>query len=226
MIRHHPAPELLCEYAAGCLHEAPALAVATHASLCGRCAHVVADFEAVGGALIEAEPPAEVSPGALDALFAAADCSDSRISSPPAPPSAAPAPPLDSETMTTVPAPLRAYLGRSLSRLPWRRRGLRVAEAHLALPMQGVRASLVRVKPGAVLPRHSHRGLEFTVLLAGGFTDHGVAFGRGDFVLGDPTSEHHPVVDDAAGCLCLVILDAPVRLLGAFGRLLNPFLRI
>lgn len=220
MIRHHPAPELLCEYAAGCLHEAPALAVATHASLCGRCAHVVSDFEAVGGALIEAEPPAEVSPGALDALFAAADCAADQTTPLASPPS------FDAETMTTVPAPLRAYLGRSLCQLPWRHLGLKVAEARLDVPMQGFRASLIRVKSGATLPRHSHRGLEFTVLLAGGFTDHGVAFGRGDFALGDPTDEHHPFVDDAAGCLCLVILDAPVRLLGAFGRLLNPFLRI
>lgn len=216
MIRHHPAEELLCEYAAGCLSEAAALTIATHASLCPACAAVIAAFEAIGGALLEAETPAEVDAAALNALFAAAD----RAPSDPPPPTA-----FDAETLAAIPLPLRAYLSASLGRLTWRRIGPWLDEARLVVSSPAVKASLMRVRPGTVLPRHSHRGLEYTLVLAGGFADHGVAYGRGDFALGDASSEHHPVVDDD-GCLCLVVLDAPVRLLGPFGRLLNPFLRL
>jgi putative transcriptional regulator len=76
------------------------------------------------------------------------------------------------------------------------------------------------------MPRHSHRGNEYTLVLAGGFSDGGKQFGPGDFVAKDPSHIHQPVVDDDGECLCLVVLDAPLRLTGAMGKLLNPFLRI
>lgn len=222
MILHHPSDALLCEYAAGCLSEAAALAIATHASLCTGCARNVLAFEAVGGALIEAAPTADVRPDALEAIFAAV----SRESGAEVDRATESLPAFDAETCATVPAPLRGYLTGSLGTLPWRRVGSLFDEVRLPLASPAVKASLMRIRAGTALPRHSHRGMELTLVLAGGFTDVGGHYGRGDLAEGDPAEEHRPVADHDADCLCLVVLDAPVRLLGVMGRLMNPFLRI
>jgi putative transcriptional regulator len=84
----------------------------------------------------------------------------------------------------------------------------------------------MRLDPGSVMPVHSHRGHEFTLVLAGGFRDGSQQFLPGDFAVRDASHRHQPIVDDDGQCLCLVVLDAPLRLTGAVGRLLNPFLRI
>jgi putative transcriptional regulator len=222
MILHHPSHALLCEYAAGCLSEATALAIATHASMCSGCAGNVLAFEAVGGALIDAAPAADVRPDALEGVFAALEQGAGEA----AMEEAGTRPLCDAETCATVPIPLRGYLTGSLGALPWRRVGNLFDEVRLPMASPAVKASLMRIKAGTALPRHSHRGMELTVVLAGGFSDLDGHYGRGDLAEGDPTDEHRPVVDHDADCLCLVVLDAPVRLLGVVGRLINPFLRI
>jgi putative transcriptional regulator len=97
-------------------------------------------------------------------------------------------------------------------------------EAPLALSAPGFRASLFRLLPGMTAPRHTHGGHEYTLVLEGGFADGSEKFDRGDFALVDST-RHHEQVADPEGCLCLVVLDAPVRLTGLLGALVNPFLR-
>lgn len=224
MITHHPAEALLCEYAAGCLSEATALVIASHASLCPHCAGDVSAFEAVGGAMIEAAPAVDVRADALDAVLAAigraAPAGDRVLRDAP------PQPVLDAETMAAIPAPLRPYLTASLGGLPWRRVGALFDEVRLPLASTAVKAALMRIRAGTAMPRHSHRGMELTLVLAGGFSDRGGHYGRGDVAEGDPTDEHRPVVDPDGDCLCLVVLDAPVKLLGVMGRLINPFLRL
>ena len=49
---------------------------------------------------------------------------------------------------------------------------------------------------------------------------------RGDVAEADPSVNHQPVADPGEDCICLAVTDAPLRLTGPFGRLLNPFLRI
>jgi putative transcriptional regulator len=117
-------------------------------------------------------------------------------------------------------------LGGSLRALPWHRVGRMFEEVRLPLSGSGVKAALMRIKPGQIMPRHSHSGLEYTLVLAGGYQDKGVAFRRGDYSELDSNQEHQPVADQDGECLCLVVLDAPVRLSGLVGRLINPFLRV
>ena len=63
-------------------------------------------------------------------------------------------------------------------------------------------------------------------VLAGGYKDAGKQFARGDFDVKEVTDHHRPVADEGGECIGLLVLDAPVRLTGPVGRLLNPFLRI
>lgn len=215
MIRHHPGLDLLTEYASGALAEPVALVIACHASLCADCRAQVVRLEGVAAAMLGALPPEPVSDDALAAALA-------RIERPEPPP--APEAPPDAETRANVPAPLRRYLDGGLRAQRWRWRGPALREAALARQTAGFRASLFRMAPNATAPRHTHDKHEFTLVLDGGFTEDGEHYDRGDFALAD-SSRSHVQVADPDGCLCLVVLDAPVRLAGVLGSIANRFLR-
>jgi putative transcriptional regulator len=217
MINHHPPFEMLFDYASGMLTEGIALAVATHAALCPACRPVVEQIEAVGGVLLEEIEPEPVSEDLLAAVLDKLDEPEVR------PTSASDV--LDEATRELIPRPLQGYLGRSLRDLAWRSVGRMFQEVRLPVASKGVRVSLIRLGPGSLLPKHSHRGHEYTVVLAGGYKDAGKQFARGDFDVKETTGLHQPVADEDGECIGLVVLDAPVRLTGAVGHLVNPFLR-
>ena len=68
--RHHPEPALLVDYATGALDVGPRLVLAAHLGACPACRAEVALAEAVGGAFLDALPPAPLSPDALDRALA------------------------------------------------------------------------------------------------------------------------------------------------------------
>jgi putative transcriptional regulator len=207
---HHPSDERLLDYASGASPEPVALLVATHLALCPGCRRATAELEAVGGALLEELPPEPVSDDSLARLLA-------RLDRP------APAAPAVSSGDPILPQPLRDYVG-SLDRVAWRRFGP-IAEARLLTGFDKLTTRLVRIRPGAAMPRHTHAGNELSLVLQGGFSDVTGHYLRGDVLEADSAVEHRPVVDRDEDCLCLAVTDAPVRLTGWFGRLLNPFIR-
>jgi len=218
MINHHPPLELLFDYATGATPEAVSLIVATHATLCADCAARISEIEAVGGAFLESVEPVEVGEDLLKAVMM-------RLDEPqPATPSRELS--IDPETAAVVPEPLLQYIGRGLAHLAWKGAGRMAEEARLPMTVKGLKAALMRLKPGAAMPVHTHRGSEFTLVLSGGYKDGDNQFLRGDFDFKDPSHEHRPIVDTDGPCLCLIVLDAPIKLTGGFGRLVNPFLRI
>lgn len=196
-ISHHPPEDLLLAYASGAAGEAIALIVATHLAFCGACRAAVARLEQTGGALLEDLPPAPLGEGALAATLA-------RLDEPPSPRSASPRPSRDG-----TPAPLRAFLGRDLSDLRWRRIGPRLA--YLPLMRRGaLRMRLLRGAPGTEVGVHSHRGQEYTLVLRGGFTDATGSYGPGDFQAATPDLSHNPVADPGEDCINLAVTTAPL----------------
>lgn len=218
MINHHPPLELLLDYASGSLGEAISLAIATHCSLCRTCDTQVRRLERVGAVLLDGIPSVDLADEALDRVLERLQESE--------PQAVAVQKDWDKETRKVTPAPLRRYLGKNLKELAWKRVGRMFEEVRLPLAGKGMKAALMRLEPGALMPRHSHRGSEFTVVLAGEYRDETESFGRGDFDWKVPVDEHQPRVEPNEACICLVILDAPVRLTGPIGMMVNPFLRI
>lgn len=233
MIHHHPPFELVFDFAAGTLPEPVALAMAAHAQMCGACRGEIEAFELIGGEMLAGIEPASVSADALEAVMARLDESESAVSTAaagrlPASEFATAAdrtaPPSPMTEM--MPTALLAYLGNDLSRLAWRKVGGMFEEIKLPISVKGFKASLMRLKPGSTMPVHTHRGREYTLVLAGGYRDNGSQYGPGDFSLKDPSDVHRPIVDSDEECICLAVLDAPVKLTGIMGRLVNPFLRM
>src|SRR6185312_7998485 len=106
----------------------------------------------------------------------------------------------------------------------WRFAGLGIDEIALPLHSDQHRASLLRIRAGRAMAVHRHEGLEYTLVLAGGFSDAGARYGVGDLCLA-AGPEHMPLADVDQDCICLAVLDAPLVLTGSLGRLLNPLLR-
>lgn len=217
MINHHPPTELLLDFAAGSASDAVALAVGCHVEMCPICRSEVRALEAVGGAMLEALPPEAVDDSVLDTVLGRLDKPEpAALSHPPV---------LDDAASRALPGPLRRLLGRNLDDLPWRRFGGLFEEVRLSVSGDAFKAKLMRLRPGSVMPLHTHRGPEYTLVLAGGYSDVGEQFAPGDFDVRDRDHKHQPVVDDDGECLCLVVLDAPVKLTGVLGTMINPFLR-
>ena len=112
----------------------------------------------------------------------------------------------------------------SLDQIAWRHLGP-IAQVRLLRDFEGITTRLVRIRPAAAMPRHTHAGSELSLVLQGGFSDATGHYRRGDVAEADSAVDHRPITDADEECLCLAVLDAPVRLTSRLGRLLNPFIR-
>jgi putative transcriptional regulator len=218
MILHHPDEEILLDYAVGNLSEGLALVVATHVCLCSDCSAHVRLIETCGAALLDDVPEDSVDEHVLKGILERLDAGE--------PVPRQPITHLDAETEALLPGPLRRYMTKNLVDLDWRAAGRLFEEYRLPLARKDVRAGLYRLPAASLVPKHTHRGQEYTVVLAGAYRDGRNNFRRGDFSAMDASHQHQPVVAPEGPCICLVALDAPLKLSGATGFLLNPFLRM
>jgi putative transcriptional regulator len=211
-IRHHLNDALLMGYAAGHLSEAFGLVVATHVTMCDDCRARLESYEALGGAVIEAEDETAVSTDALARMMARLEVPV--VSAPPKAP-----------RKTSLPSPVAAYVGGDLDAVKWRALGGGVRQAILPTgPKATVR--LLHIPAGQAVPDHGHRGMELTLVLRGAFRDATDRFGPGDLEIADEDLAHKPVAEVGEDCICLAATDAPLRFAGFMPRLLQPLFRI
>jgi putative transcriptional regulator len=204
-ITHHPEQDLLVAYAAGTLNDALNLILASHLHFCGRCRADVAFAEQVGGAPLAAD--------AFARTMARLDQTDALRGAP------GPAP----ASNDNMPNPLRQYLGRDLSALRWRKMGPRLG--YVPLYRDGnMNVRLLRGAPGADTGRHTHGGMEYTLVLAGGFTDETGRYGPGDFQAASGDLKHNPVADDdGEDCINLAVTTASLEFDSLFQKIAAKF---
>jgi len=208
-IAHHPSDELLLAYAAGATDEAVGLIVATHMALCSQCRATVAAMEKIGGSLLEALPPAPLADTALDAALTKLDNARPHVR------------PHRTPSRDGTPEVLRAYLGGDLSQARWRRMGPKLA--YLPLFRHGrTSAKLLRGAPGTEVGAHSHHGQEFTLVLAGGFTDVTGSYGPGDLQFADANLRHNPIADPGMDCVNLAVTTAPLKFENLLQKIAGP----
>jgi putative transcriptional regulator len=202
----HIPDEWLLDHAAGATPEPVAVLIEAHLALSAPARRTYARLAAVGGALLEQQAPADLAPDAFARMLA-------RIDANPAPLRAA--------------SPATASSGPSIESLAWRRvvRGVEQATLKLGGPSP-YELSLLRIAAGKSIPQHTHEGDELLLVLAGSFEDGRAGYARGDVCAADASVDHAPVADRATDCLCLHVANAPIKLTGPFGRLLNPLLKL
>jgi putative transcriptional regulator len=210
----HPiADEFLLDHASGAASAPVSLLVASHLTLNPAARRNYRRFEALGGVMLERIEPAATAPDALSRLMA-------RLDGP-----AETMPAADAHIVPGLPAPLGRYVADGVDALPWRQVTKGVEEAMLAVNgAGGEKATLLRIAAGRAIPKHTHRGIEMTLVLDGAYDDEAGHYDRGDVSVADGRIEHQPVAASARDCLCLVVASSPIRLTGPLMRLLNPFL--
>ena len=211
----HPiADEFLLDHASGAASAPVSLLVASHLTLNPEARRSYRRLEALGGVMLERIEPAPTSPDALARIMARLE-----RGAPTAPT------PVETTMVAGLPAPLGRYVAGGVGALPWRQVTRGVEEASLPVVGDGgEKATLLRIAAGRAIPKHTHRGLEMTLVLDGAFDDEAGHYGRGDVCVADGRIEHQPVAGTSEDCLCLVVASSPIRLTGPLMRLLNPFL--
>lgn len=215
-INHHLTDALLMGYSAGTLPEGFNLVVATHISMCDECRARMYEFDTVGGAVMEAEAPANVSDESFAATLELIAADDAvRHEDVPAQPARS----------GLFPSPLQDYVGGDLDAVKWRKVGGGVRQALLKTD-KSASVRLLHIPAGTAVPDHGHRGTELTLVLQGAFKDEADRFGAGDIEVATEELDHQPVAEDGMDCICLAATDAPLRFNSWIPRIAQPFLRI
>ena len=218
---HHPDEDLLVSYAGGAADEARALIVATHLAFCAQCREAVALMERMGGALLEGTTPVALAGNALERALTRLDGIEPFERPRRAPSRAGAEARAEATHNDFTPAVLRHYLGGDLRDVRWRAMGPNLAYAPL-FRRGGTKVRLLRGAPGADPGRHSHRGLEYTVVLKGGYTDISGAYGPGDVQVADADVVHNPIADPGEDCINLAVTTAPLRFENLLGKIAGP----
>lgn len=215
-IVHHASASTLAAYAAGALDEARSVVVAAHLSLCAECRAAARDFEALGGAMLDAIEPAAMAADALDRFWLrAGGAQDAR-------PAASTAAANDLDPMHAP--PLDRYLKDGVEGIRWRPVAPGVMQSVLAA--RGYREGalrLLKIAPGTRIPKHTHRGGELTLILKGAYEDALGAFTVGDLADLDEEATHSPLAVGSEDCICLIAASAPLVFKDLAARAMQPF---
>ncbi|MEH6490149.1 ChrR family anti-sigma-E factor [Hyphomonas oceanitis] len=201
--------ELYAAYAAGTLDPGYALMVETQGALRDDVRQSVAVSEAAAGMLLEAEEAAPMAEGALDRVFAAIDAGAAKT------PQRAAAEMPEINEIERLPEPVVKLARDAFARGGWKRPARGISRLNLDIGSDA-RVELYRIQPGATVPRHTHGAQEYTLVLAGGYSDATGSYGPGDLAVKGPDDTHVPVGDEGEVCYALII-HGGLRLTGAMG---------
>ena len=205
-----PFSELFSAYAAGTLDAGLALLVETQSALRADIKDAVAQSEAVSGAILEMTEPAPMRAGALESALAQIDALEASAMT-----DRASRPDEDGE-MDRLPEPLQHALAASGNRDSWSKAAPGIHRIALDVGSE-MEVELYRIQPDAAIPRHSHGGQEYTLVVSGGYTDASGSFGPGDLAVMGPEDTHQPVGDAGEVCFALIVRGGGFRLTGVLG---------
>ncbi len=211
---HNLSDELLMGYAAGALPQAFDLVVASHVSLSPDSRARLDGLEALGGVLLTQSKGAELADGSFEQVMARINGASPEETEWTAP-----------EADPVLPAPLRDAIGGGLGSVNWRPVGMGVKQAIVHDDENGT-ARLLSIPAGGEMPKHSHRGLELTLVLKGAFRDEDGRFARGDIEEAGEETHHTPIAEADEDCICLIATDARLKFDGLMARIAQPFIGI
>lgn len=205
--------ELYSAYAAGCLDPAFALMVETQCRIRPDVRASVAASEMIAGSFLERAEPAQMSDAALNRVMDAIDAIDAPAETNR---KAGKAAGQAIRELLDLPEPLRAAALEAAGGRGWQIMGLGLKRLALNAD-SSMDVELYRIAPGARIPRHSHGGTEYTLVVAGGFTDERGSYGPGDVAINGDEDFHQPIADRDGVCMALVIRDGGLRFTGMMG---------
>jgi putative transcriptional regulator len=238
MNHFHPDIHWLTEYAAGNLPMSQALCISAHISFCSQCKKQVEQLNSLGGMMFTSPDASNVETTA-ELPTAHTDISESLrsqtlnllnnkelMAGSASITSVSSANDEPSHNEAVLPRCLSKLIPNGTDKLDWKSLGSAVSVARLAAGDTEREVALHKIKAGGSVGNHDHKGREVTVVLAGSFSDQNGQYLPGDFLVKNSGESHRPIASEDADCICLSVLEAPVKFTGPIARLINPFLRI
>jgi putative transcriptional regulator len=214
-LKHHPDPEMLVEFSAGTLDTALSICVSAHLHYCESCRAEVARLNEIGSHLLESSEPAEIDDQLFDKVMHKIDSAESV--------------PVKTETdknMPNYPSHIKKLISSAKSTPVWKRLTSSMDVAKLITGQNKFEVALHRICAGGSVPKHDHKGTEYTVVLKGSFSDEQSVYTEGDFLVRNPGDIHQPMGAKNGECICLSALEAPIKLDNPLGFLFRPWLKI
>ncbi len=216
-IVHHPSDDTILAHAAGTLEPALALVVTRHLAMCAECAEKSRWSAALGGALLQHAGHSSPPEGNADQVLARVRSRIAGVSGVTADSARD-----DSETES---ARIWQLLNDSGDAVPWQSLTSGI-EHHLVIKgaTRGSWARLFRFQPGVSLPRHTHGGDEYALVLCGSYVDESGHYAVGDFSEADAAFSHEPTVDSEVPCIALIAAAGGIRFERPIHRAASRFL--
>ena len=213
MVKHHPDTNTLLEFAASSLPAAQSVVVSTHLQFCSECRQRLAQLESLGATMFENAEPVDINPSVFDNVLARLDeVEEDRAA--------------NDASASTLSWTVKQIRKGNLDQLQWKRvtRSLRIAD--LGEIDGAAEFSLYHIAEGGRIPQHNHSGTEMTLVLQGGFSDEGGSYHAGDFITREAGDIHAPTALSGGDCICLAVLESPLRFTSWHHRWLSPLLQL
>jgi putative transcriptional regulator len=215
MANFHPELDLLTEYTAGNLPLAQAACVSAHMNYCEQCQRTASQLQDLGAVMFDALQGEPVGDAQLDAVLARLDD---------VPPLSYAKP--ETGAVGRTPAILQRLMSGDFSDLTWKKITKTLSISYLKTGDPNYEFALYHIKAGGRIPEHTHRGTEMTLVLEGGFSDAEGSYDQGDFIFRQATDVHAPTALQSEDCICLAVLDAPLKFTNWKYRWMNPFVQL
>ncbi|MEM7057076.1 MAG: ChrR family anti-sigma-E factor [Pseudomonadota bacterium] len=208
MPQHLPPDEMIADYACGATSPGMSLLMAAHLTQSPESRARLHEFEHVGGVLLADEAPIEMSADAFGTVLAQLDA------------------PSEAPIVATVgddgplPRPVLEQIGLGFEDIPWKFR-LPGVSSYDFDGFGDETVQLLRARPGATVPQHTHQGNEVTLVMQGVLLDDGVEYCKGDVAVNDEHDDHRPKILGDEMCYCLIVQQGSLRFTGTFSRVLN-----
>lgn len=202
---------LVAQYASGDLGYGMSILMASFITLSPAARDQFHALEQLNGVLLDEAEESDVKEDTLDALMARLD--------EPEPVEEVTA----SEMNQDLPAALRDLLDGSVEEADWRFAYPGVKQLKLPVGDDGESVKLLKIKPGKAAPRHTHKGIEATLVLRGAFRDGNRLYERGQLALADQHIQHRPRAEGIEDCICLAVTDGALRFTDSIGRIARDF---
>ncbi len=225
VVNLHSPPEsiverLVAQYATGALGSGMNVLMASLLTFNPSLRREYGSMVAVQGAMLDDVEPAALDGGALDQVLDRLDQdADSRAND-------------DGshwfdESVENVnadlPRPLQALLNKELTALKWRFAYPGVSHVRLPVGDRDEDVRLLKIKPGRAAPRHTHNGVEATLVLRGAFRDGGQLYERGEVSVANAHVDHRPVAEGDCDCYCLAVTTGKLRVTDNLRRIIRDF---
>lgn len=226
MANFHPTDNTLAEFSAGSLDWALGIPVSAHLELCPECQRKVTEYNSVGGSILEHAKPVDLTENSFDQLMQRIKTGAASSASEPqnANDNNTAENPMDKRTRA-LPKVIRKLILNN-EPIKWSSVTGKLKSAQVVSGQEKYEVSFHKIKQGGKVAEHDHCGLEITLVLEGSFSDADGNYNIGDYLVKKPGEIHRPIAAQNQDCLCLSILEAPVKLTGFFGKIINPFLSI